>query len=72
MYQLLGNIYIMFLIIEFHTFCNTKYIYYQNIFIPLQKINLKTLNIMATNNSTPLWLDQKTDYIDENFNKVFH
>lgn len=27
---------------------------------------------MATNNSTPLWLDLKTDYIDENFNKVFH
>lgn len=27
---------------------------------------------MATNLSTPLWLELKTDYIDENFNKVFH
>ena len=27
---------------------------------------------MATNNSTPLWLDLKIDYIDENFSKVFY
>lgn len=27
---------------------------------------------MATHSSTPLWLDLKIDYIDENFNKVFH
>ena len=27
---------------------------------------------MATNSSTPLWLDLKIDYIDENFIKVFH
>ena len=27
---------------------------------------------MATQSSTPLWLDLKIDYIDENFNKVFN
>lgn len=27
---------------------------------------------MANQASTPLWLDLKIDYIDENFNKVFH
>ena len=27
---------------------------------------------MKTQTSTPLWLDLKIDYIDENFNKVFN